>query len=247
MSRSNQLAERFLAAKPSSLEQQKITPPSPFRSLFATDKLKSADVDLLESFLPQDALGRDHHLEELCRLTIELRSIRRQLVFLVGERLSRAKVILSQSIDKGSFGKWIDQTGLSRKSAYNALALYQLYCQMPSEDLKNRLKELPVKITYRLACRQGELNAKIAFIEQVFNEGERDLLRRLEERFPLNSGDKRSSPPKERISKTLKEIISDIKRLALSDRLDLSKSTEKEAVLLLEKALALITKGRKEK
>lgn len=204
MKNHNFLAERFLAKKSAHPEKPAMMqPPSPFRALFDCKSMEEGDAQFLATLVPEG--GED--FRDLCQVTVELRSIRKQLVFLVGERLFRAREIFARHGDsKVSFSKWITNLGMSRKSAYNALAFYGLYSKLPTEELKELLRKMPAKVSYMLASRDAQIDSKASFIQEVVALDSLQMMRMLSERFPLSQEDKRVKSGKKRVFALLDEL-----------------------------------------
>ncbi|MBM3202257.1 MAG: hypothetical protein FJZ56_07630, partial [Chlamydiae bacterium] len=126
MSEALEMAKQFLEKRSQGVVRNDAAPINSFRSLFAVKELTAQEKQELAALLhPSTYYERD--LEELTKITAELKSIQKQAVVLIGERIYKAREILKAYGDQTTFTAWIDATFQSRKTAYNALAFYDLY------------------------------------------------------------------------------------------------------------------------
>lgn len=200
MSDAHELAKRFLE-KSHTTSVQKVSsestgPMSSFRSLFAVKELSREERELigklLEAHVFSDNEKRfEQDLRDLTQITAELKSIEKQAVVLVGERIAKAREILKHYGDKQTFTQWLDTTFQSRKTAYNALAFYDLYQELSTEDLREQFKKMPMKASYILASRQGALDVKEGVIKSYSGESQQETIEAIQEKLPLDQGDKR--------------------------------------------------------
>ena len=141
--------------------------------------------------LSQDEPNAD--FGDIVRLTSELKAIQKQAVLLVGERIHTARFIFQKYGEKATmaFTSWLTLAFTSRKTAYNALAYYDLYSSLPNPILKEKMKQMPVKVSYALASRKAEEEIKQNIINSYNGEKQDEMLMLLEEQIPI-IGDKRS-------------------------------------------------------
>ncbi len=158
------------------------------------DKKESTGIEklLADYFLP----GRVHEsqveadLVHLKNVTAEIKAIMKQGAALAGERIKRAKEILKPYRD-GAFSHWIDLTFGSRKTAYNMLAYFELYSNLPNHDSKEKFKKLPQKVAYILAAKDADIEDKIQIIENYHESSTDELMMLIQERFPVGDQDGR--------------------------------------------------------
>ncbi|MCF7852234.1 MAG: pGP6-D family virulence protein [Simkaniaceae bacterium] len=158
--------------------------------------IESRELELLlfESFKPgqlsEEDVGRD--FVEIRNLTVEIRSIHKQQVVLVGERVYRAREILRKYGDgTTTFTQWLDRVFTSRRTAYNILRYYEFYQQLPSLSLRQGLKSMPLKVAYCLSSRQAPLGKKVEIIESYSGEKPEDAILLIKEKLPTAEKDKR--------------------------------------------------------
>jgi len=208
MSDINQLAQKFLKKKslPSSDEWDKTFVHNSFRSLFESQDLGIEEKQNIRSLFAEKLQGSvAEDLEEIFRLTSELKSLQKQAILLVGERVYRVREIFKKyGEERGAFTLWLKKTFSSKKTAYNALSFYELYRHLPTEKLREQFKQMPAKASYILASRKGDFSAKLAVIDQYRGEKQEQLIERIISRFPVEIGDRRSS--KTLTQKSLEEI-----------------------------------------
>jgi hypothetical protein len=148
-----------------------------------TELLKEHTSD--QSFLKRD-------LDRLVMLSKECMSIQKQGVILLGEKISQAKEIFSSySLNKPLFSYWIKKTFSSEKTAYNALALFEFYSSIQEESIKEKLKKMPLKASYVLASRKGNIQDKVEIIESKFELNSEEILLAIQSKFPLEKTDHR--------------------------------------------------------
>lgn len=156
---------------------------------------ESRDLELLlyENFQPghfcEEDVGRD--FIEIRKLTAEIRSIHKQHIVLLGERICRARDILQKYGDGATFTEWLDKIFTSRRTAYNIIRYYEFYEQLPSLTLKASLKRMPLKVAYCLSSRQAPLKQKVEIIENYAGEKPDDAILLIKERLPAAETDRR--------------------------------------------------------
>lgn len=170
-----------------------------FSSVFKLHELDEGEAKAIEelleaggSHLDQSELSLD--IQKLKNITAEVKSISKQGVILLGERISKARAILTKYGDgKNTFTAWLIKAFGSRRSAYNTLSYYELYTALPSEVLREKLKNLPLKAAYALASRQGEMEEKVQIISDYAGEKPRQVIEEIQKRLPLKKGDRRKT------------------------------------------------------
>lgn len=205
MSEMNRLAQKFLAmrnkAKESEQEAQKsstLSVHNSFRALFDAQKMTEEEVRSMQELFSEHMAGQ--HDEEVVRddfrhlvqITTEVKSIQKQAVLLIGERVARVREILQRySDERGAFTKWLKHTFNTLKTAYNALAFYEMYQTLPDEELKKNFKAMPQKASYILASRQGDFGVKCDIIRDYRGEKQKEVLSQIFEKLPTAINDRR--------------------------------------------------------
>ena len=134
----------------------------------------------------------DKDFSQLVQITSELKAIQKQAVILVGERICAVREIFKRHGGEGiGFTAWLSLAFNAKKTAYNAMAYYELYSALPTDDLKTKMKQMPVKVSYVLASRSAPEKLKFSIIDSYQGEKQREMLDRIEEHMPIQ-GDKRS-------------------------------------------------------
>ncbi len=208
MSRENKEASSFLAKFKRQIEEPQknpsnaiatLEPPNAFRSVFAIQELDRVESEelkqLLETTAPEDTDARtiQRDFDLLKNITAEIKSIQKQSVHLLGERIIKAKEILKLYGDGSTtFTKWLDVTFSSRRTAYNCLAYYEFYEALPNDDLRKRLKLMSHKAVYMLASRQGDLVQKLKIVEDFYHLKQDELIPIIQEYFPVFETEKKS-------------------------------------------------------
>lgn len=213
MSKANSLVRQFLASKKKKEEgkqEQAVMPHNSFRAMFDPHELDAEELSSLKEIFESNlsdgvSEGAEKDYSELIRLTSELKAIQKQAVLLVGERIHVAREIFQKygGSETIAFTSWLSLAFTSRKTAYNALAYYDLYQALPNNELKVKMREMPVKAGYVLASRKGEDTLKHSIIEHYNGEKQEEMLMIIEEQIPIE-GDKRS--PRSLGKKALDEL-----------------------------------------
>ena len=168
-----------------------------FNAIFDTkplDEKESRQIEklIVDNFLPgrvsEEQAEKDSVV--LKNITAEIKTINKQGIVLIGERIQKARELLTPYRD-GTFTQWIDATFGSRKTAYNMLSYYQLYSELPDQSMKERFKKLPQKIAYLLASKDADIEAKTRIIDDYCDSSTDDLMMLIQERFPSNENDGR--------------------------------------------------------
>jgi hypothetical protein len=190
MSDALEMAKQFLEKRNQPVVRTDVQPINSFRALFAVKELTVQEKkDLAALLQPSPHFDRD--LEELTKITAELKSIQKQAVVLIGERIAKAREILKSYGDQKTFTAWIDSTFQSRKTAYNALAFYDLYYSLSNDWLRDQLKRMPMKASYILASRQAPQKLKEALIQKYEGEKQAEIIDKIQVELPLSSEDRR--------------------------------------------------------
>ena len=206
MSKANLLAKKFLALR--NKEGQKLSIPTPssadvvphnsFRAMFDPHALGDKEIDSLKLIFEESSVETsfeediEKDFSQLVQITSELKAIQKQAVILVGERICAVREIFKRHGGEGiGFTAWLSIAFNAKKTAYNAMAYYELYSALPNDELKTKMKQMPVKVSYVLASRKAPEKLKFSIIDSYQGEKQREMLDRIEEHIPIN-GDKRS-------------------------------------------------------
>ncbi len=179
------------------------SPPNALRSIFDIQKLDELEERRLEKLLvdefkPGQAVSEEQvsqDIETLKHITAEVKSISKQGVLLIGERIHEAREILKNYGDgNGSLKKWLEITfSNSRRTAYNALAYFDFHQSLPDEKSRLLLKKMPQKAAYVLASREGEIEIKTEIVRDYHQQKAEEIIPVIQERLPL-SKDKNPLP-----------------------------------------------------
>lgn len=194
------LVQRFFQKKEKKTQDEtKVIPHNSFRALFDLHEENAGETASLKHALEEAMLedgtsdGVHHDITQLLQLSSELKAIGKQAVLLVGERVLNAKTILKRyGKGKVAFSAWLDVTFVSRKTAYNALSYYEFYHALPNETFRSTFKKMPLKASYILASRTGDLKTKLQLIDNYGNEQQEEIVRKIQAQLPLKSEDSRA-------------------------------------------------------
>ncbi len=237
MSDAKEMARQFLEKRGQAAVRGDVQPINSFRSLFAVKELTVAEKKELASLLhPNEHFERD--LAQLTQITAELKSIQKQAVVLIGERISRAREILKSYGDQRAFTAWMDATFQSRKTAYNALAFYDLYHSLSNDLLRDQLKRMPMKASYILASRPAPQQLKEELIEQYEGEKQIEMIELIQQKIPTRDQDQRGRGDIK--MRCLKEIEGKLSFLE-EHKEDLSSSDSSKIKRLIQRLSALLT------
>ena len=215
-----------------------------FNSVFDVKQLEEKEAAAIEKLLvdgfdpgkiEEEKAGND--VITLKQITAEIKTIGRQGIVLMGERVHRAKELLKPYRD-GTFTKWLESAFGTRKTGYNVLSYFELYNAISIEGLKEKFKKIPLRIAYSLASREGDLGIKEEIIRNHYRDGYEELAIIIQDRFPVSSQDKRVG--KSSNERLLCEIRENLKKLlkrkdVLSEK---SKSELSEIQNLLDSILS---------
>lgn len=212
-----------------------VTQTNSFTSVFdfkPLDKEEASHIEklLVDNFqpgsIPDEQVERD--TVELKQITAEIKSIGRQGIVLMGERVHRASEILKPYKD-GTFTKWLESAFGSRKTGYNMLNYYTLYNELPTDDLRQKFKKIPQRTAYMLASRSsGSVETKAEIIDEYHDRSHKELAILIQEKLPLASDDKRMGKnSNERLISAIRDALKKLQSrkddLTASDKKELSK------------------------
>lgn len=247
MSKTYQQASSFLSRLTEDGKQKqnvspKTEPNNALRSMLGMHTIDIHEADEIEDILLENATSSEtqavqfkRDVEQLKTLTSEIRSIQKQSALLIGERVHMAREILKKYRNGSTtFTEWLTSTFSSRRTAYNCLAYYELYCALPGEKLKNQLQAMSHKAVYILASRTGSWEKKIDIVERFSHLKQQEILPIIQKAFPLEKAMKRSASrtPLAQTTASLCSMLSKKPVLNASERRHLS-----ELRSLLNKAL----------
>lgn len=177
-------------------------PQNSFRTLFDISELTPQESDNIERLMTESydveisevELKKD--ISALKSVTAEIKSINKQGVLLLGERIHQARDILQKYGDgRRPFTEWLEYTFGSRKTAYNMLSYYQFHRELPDDQLRNKLKELPLQAAYILASRDGDPKTKQKILNTYQGQKQKEIVLEIQEKLPVSSQDRRRRSP----------------------------------------------------
>ncbi len=179
--------------------ETKSEPANALRSMFGIQTLDPKESSEIEEILLENATASEtqpaqfrQDIEELKAITAEIRSIQKQSALLLGERVYKAREILKKYRNGSTtFTQWVTSTFSSRRTAYNCLSYYELYCALPGEKLKSQLQKMSHKAVYILASRTGSWEKKIHIVEKFFHLQQEEIIPLIRKTFPLEKITKR--------------------------------------------------------
>lgn len=138
------------------------------KSIFSQVKLSDSEECQIEKLLVDnystDTGGEKkvaEDIEEMKKITMEIKTIGKQSILLQGERIHKARSILKNyKRSQSTFTQWLEKTFKNRRTAYNILSYYELYCSLPNESLRVSMKKIPLQAAYTLASREGNMEVK---------------------------------------------------------------------------------------
>ncbi|BAE81785.1 hypothetical protein (plasmid) [Chlamydia felis Fe/C-56] len=171
-------------------------------------------------------------------LTGQIKSIQKQHVLLIGEKIYRVREILrSMNSPETTFSAWVNLVFHTKSSAYNALGYYELFISLPDKNTKSLFQSIPYKTAYLLASRKGSVKEKVRIlgkIEGMSNSSAIDILNKF---LPsLRSSQAGKLVGFEEKNKELSEKLIEILKIVCSD-LELSEHNRNLLQQLFEKTL----------
>ncbi|GAB4187516.1 MAG: pGP6-D family virulence protein [Simkaniaceae bacterium] len=228
MSKKSLVNQFFTQTTPSSNQTRfnLVTEENSFKTLFEVKPLDEEESKQIENLLWQQASKADEkeiekdifHLKEI---TAQIKSIDRQAVVLIGERIYKAKQIFHRyGGSQKTFSWWLKHTFGSRTAPYQSLRYFEFYQALPNEDLQKKFKQMPLKAGYILASREGVLEDKVKILQKFHNHRQEEIIPAIRKQFPLASSDKRQG--REDLGKQLQILEQAVKKIlknrsALSD------------------------------
>lgn len=162
-----------------------------FNSVFGKYTLQEGEIRAIEKLVVEYSnpmLTSDEKaledLKEMKLITAEIRSIGKQSLILVGERVFKAREILKH-YQEGGFTRWLLETFGCRRTGYNYLNYFEFYKELPDGRLKEEFSGFPQKFAYKLASRKGDMSVKLAIMRD-YPLAEMD--KALDEKLPLKVG-----------------------------------------------------------
>lgn len=218
MSDTKNLAEKFVQRARSSIVSISRGPINSFDAMFSVNEhdLNEKENRTIEKLLvdgyepglfPEENVEKD--IVQIKQITKELRSIDKQGLILIGERISKAKEIFSRYKEQ-SFREWLKFTYGSFKTGYNYIAFFDLYTALP-HHLKGKFKEMPAKAAYVLASKEAPIEKKAEIVENHASGRAQDIITLIQE--TLGSSLLRKSYRKPLIDKILDSIEKEVSKL----------------------------------
>ncbi len=160
-----------------------------------TELTKDEDIEiqkiLFDGFAANTAseeqVTRDH--KSLATIISQIRAIECQNVLLHGERIRKAQEILKPYKD-GAFTRWLKLAYGNRQTPYRILQYFEFFNSLTGE-VKQLMQSMPKKAAYVLASRDGNQERKIEIIKEHHNDKPDNIIRIVQETFPLEDGDRR--------------------------------------------------------
>lgn len=208
-----------------------------FTGVFGVSDLTGNEKSFLENLLRSYALDEEDVPQDLAKLssiTSEVKAINNQAVLLHGERIKKARDILTRYRD-GAFSAWLVAAYGNRQTPYNFLQYFEFYEALP-RPLKVKAESMPRQAIYTLASRIGSSDKKHAIVSGYSGETKSVLLQRIRETFPLDSDDKRREDIGDTTIKTLMKLCAS---LHLKQR-ELSKSQRRAIVELISELQSIV-------
>lgn len=186
-----------------------------FQSTFDHQPLSKKEQQSIHDLLKPYAIHEDKSqvhkdLGEIIDTTAQIRSINKQGLILIGERLEHMRSIFTR-YGQRAFNEWLVYTFGSRRTPYNILAYYHFFKELPSAKLQQKMKQLPVQVVYTLATRPGQSSLKHEFIDSFKGQSQKELLREISALFPIQRRIKDCHRRIEGNLNQLEEIISQFK------------------------------------
>ncbi len=224
MSKTYQKASSFLSKlskenTTSQIIETKTEPANALRSMFGIQTLDFKESEEIEEILIENATAGEtqpaqfkQDIAQLKALTAEIRSIQKQSALLLGERVFKAREILKKYRNgTTTFTQWISTTFSSRRTAYNCLSYYELYCALPEEKLKTKLQAMSHKAVYILATRTGSWEKKITIVDKFSHLKQDEIIPIIRKTFPMLATEKRL-PQAPRILETVAALVTMLKK-----------------------------------
>ncbi|SYX09479.1 Uncharacterised protein family (UPF0137) (plasmid) [Chlamydia poikilotherma] len=102
-------------------------------------------------------------------LTGQIKSIQKQHVLLIGEKIYKVRDILrGMNSPETTFSAWINFVFHTKSSAYNALGYYELFISLPDKNTKSLFQSIPYKTAYLLASRKGSVKDKVKVLGKIY-------------------------------------------------------------------------------
>lgn len=222
---------------------------NPFNSIFETTLLDEKTANAIDRLMvnivsPENADEEQVRNDaiQLKNITIEVRSIEKQGILLVGERLFKAREILGKyGRTNENFTSWLKIAFKTFSTAYNAISYYELYKALPKADLQAKLKEMPNKAAYVLASRKGEIEQKAEIIEKYADLRADEIITIVQDKFPTFSKKERKKSSVQTLILSLriglKKILSKKRLLDDSDLKDIRECRELLNAILESKSI----------
>lgn len=151
-----------------------------------TDSEKNQIKYIILTATKQDVLDEKSTVifEELKTITAQIKGIQKQGILLIGEKIFEARNLINQNTTLNTtFSDWISVAFKTKSSAYNALAYYEFYKNLPTNESRLVFQSIPYKAAYVLSSRRVCIEDKckalanlkglsnveaISFIDRVF-------------------------------------------------------------------------------
>ena len=140
---------------------------------------------LVEYFNPgkRSEEGAKQDLSKLQHISSAIYLSKDKNPLLCGQHIQEAKDIFKYYQD-GALTKWLSIIYNNRQTPYNMLSYYNLYKSISTNSLKKMYQDLPKKVAYTLATRQGSLKSKEHILSQYTELKQGELMILIQEQFP---------------------------------------------------------------
>lgn len=193
-----------------------------FTSVFGKSEIEERDSLSIEKLIVQHSVPgiisesqSMQDVEEMKKLTAEIRSVGKQSLILIGERVFKVRDIL-KGYKEGSFTQWLINTFGCRRTGYNYLTYYEFYIQLPNAELKEGFKKFPQKFAYKLASRRGDIQIKCHIVRDYSTFPVDEIDKVIDEMLPAK--------PEERIRNrdiddvVISQLLNSLKNLLLKKK-----------------------------
>jgi hypothetical protein len=212
---------------------------SSFSGLFKAQELPENEHQALQNLLSTFSLDTKvdikRDLQELAKITSEVRAINNQAAILHGERILRAQKLL-KSYKEGAFSAWLVAAYGNRQTPYNFLLYYEFLQALPQE-LKGKAESMPRQAIYVLASRDVSPTQKREIVESYKGQTKREMVEYIRETFPLPENDKRRPAAGQKILAELTRLLHHIEK----EQAAMRPTEKKEIERLLKHMLSRLT------
>jgi len=210
---------------------------SSFSGVFRIVDLSQQENSQIQAILKEykkDDQVIDQDLEQIKRITSEVKAINNQAIMLHGERIKKAQSILKEYHD-GAFTAWLIATYGNRQTPYNFLQYYDFYTTL-DQNLQKQVDCMPKQVIYTLATRNASYEKKKQFIQEYEGQTRDELIGKMRTNFALDEKDKRRAvTPQEKYVQRLEQLLQTAKKRSFSPSIE-----DKKTISLLLDQIRLV-------